>query len=172
MIVEHENLTTSDAELENNEKDNKEDNKYLSFIIGEEEYAISIEHVIEIIEMIKITPVPDMNSFTKGVMNLRSKIIPVMDVRLRFSMKEQDYSEKTCIIVVHVENKDVGLIVDTVTEVISIPKKCIEEPSHTYDRPNDQYVLGLAQVDNTVKIVLDIGMLVLFNTIPQTEEVA
>src|SRR3972149_6846013 len=107
----------SRSDIEEDEDDIQE-NKFLTFLIGEEYYGVGIEYVIEIIRMIKITPMPEMFNFIKGVVNLRGKVIPVMDVRLRFGLKESEYDDRTCIIVVSIGELEIGLIVDTVSEVI------------------------------------------------------
>ncbi|HKL27331.1 MAG TPA: chemotaxis protein CheW, partial [Desulfuromonadales bacterium] len=91
--------------------------KYLTFHLGKEDFGIEIRHVTEIIGIQKITEVPDMPDFVRGVINLRGQVIPVMDVRTRFRMQHRDYDERTCIVVVNVAEKTVGLVVDKVNEV-------------------------------------------------------
>jgi len=134
-----------------------QERKYLTFALGKEEYGIDIDDVREIIGIQYITEVPEMQSFIKGIINLRGKIIPVMDVRLRFGMPEKDYNERTSIIVVNIENKDVGLIVDTVSEVLDIPVKDIDSKVNEGDREN--YVAAFGKVSESVKILLDIQKL-------------
>lgn len=115
-----------DDEYEENE--DTLENKFLTFVINGEEYGIEIRHVTEIIGIQNITVVPDMPQYVKGVINLRGKVIPVMDVRLRFCMGARDYDERTCIIVIKIEGQSVGMIVDRVSEVLDIPKDNIEPP--------------------------------------------
>lgn len=93
--------------------------RFLTFRLANEDYGLEIRYVTEIIGIQKITEVPDMPCFVKGVINLRGKVIPVMDVRARFSLPERDYDERTCIVVVNVEEKSVGLVVDKVNDVAS-----------------------------------------------------
>jgi purine-binding chemotaxis protein CheW len=134
-----------------------QERKYLTFTLGKEEFGINIEDVREIIGIQKITEVPDMPIYIKGIINLRGKIIPVMCVRLKFSMLEKDYNDRTSIIVVDVEGQDVGLIVDTVSEVLDIPVKNID--TQVENKGNAEYVEGFGKIENSVKILLDIKKL-------------
>ena len=108
------------------------DQKLLTFSLGKEEYGVSILKVKELIGMMDITPVPKTPEFIKGVINLRGKIIPVMDLRIKFSMDAQDYDERTCIIVVEIvikgSQKLLGVVVDSVSEVVTISDEQIEPP--------------------------------------------
>ena len=134
------------------------ENKYLLFNIGNEIYGINIMLVTDIIELQKITEVPDMPDYIKGVINLRGKVIPAMDLRLRFSMDAREYDDRTCIIIVNVESTSIGFIVDTVSEVKDIMESDIEPPpnfrKHT---TRDRYISGLGKVDDEVKILLDVN---------------
>ncbi|MHC4886759.1 MAG: chemotaxis protein CheW [Planctomycetota bacterium] len=109
-----------DDELYDEDDEDTQENRFLTFRLGDEDYGIEIRHVIEIVGIQKITDVPDMPDFVKGVINLRGQVIPVMDVRLRFHMDPRDYDERTCVIVVQLETATVGLVVDTVQEVREI----------------------------------------------------
>ncbi|MGL6193770.1 MAG: chemotaxis protein CheW, partial [Thermoguttaceae bacterium] len=100
-------------------------NMYLTFRLGNEDYGIEIRYVTEIVGMQKITEVPDMPPFVKGVVNLRGQVIPVLDMRLRFNMESRNYDERTCIIVVNINGAQVGLVVDTVNEVRNIDDELI-----------------------------------------------
>ncbi|MGI6405935.1 MAG: chemotaxis protein CheW [Syntrophaceticus sp.] len=153
MLIENEVL---DAELlgDEEEEDTQQD-KYLTFFIDEEEYGIEIRYVTEIIRMQKITHVPDAADFIKGVINLRGKVIPVMDVRLRFGLEECSYDNHTCIIVINVEEQSVGLIVDRVSEVLDIPASEIEPPPKMYKGLKGRFLSGLGKVDDGVKILLN-----------------
>ena len=135
------------------------DKKYLTFRIGNEQYGVDIEHVMEIIEMIKITPMPETNEAIKGVINLRGKVIPIMDVRLRFSMEEKEYDARTCIIVVKVRELEIGLIVDTVSEVVEIPQDQIEPPPPVEHNSQQSFVMGMGKIDDEVAILLDLNQL-------------
>ena len=136
-----------------------DDNKFLTFKLGQEQYGVGIEHVIEIIEMIKITPIPDMNPYIKGVINLRGKVIAVMDVRLRFSMPAREFDDKTCIVVVTIDDMQIGLIVDSVCEVVDIPKDAIDPPPHHHRKTEAHYIMGIGKVGAEVNLLLDLTKL-------------
>ena len=143
--------------LVDDEDDSYQENKYLLFNIGNEMYGINIMIVTDIIELQKITEVPDMPEYIKGVINLRGKVIPVMDLRLRFGMPAREYDDRTCIIIVQVNNASIGVIVDTVAEVKDIFEKDIDAPPNfKKDNTRDRYISGLGKVDGEVKILLDV----------------
>lgn len=135
--------------------------KYLTFSLGDEEYGIGILKVKEIIGMMRITPVPQAPDFIKGVINLRGKVIPVIDLRLRFDMNESGYTERTCIIVVEIENSGaklhIGIVVDSVSEVLNIKASDIEDPPTFGTALNAECILGMAKTGGGVKILLDIA---------------
>ncbi len=137
------------------EDDDTQKDKYLTFHLAGEDYGIDIVFVTEIVGIQKITEIPDMPVFTKGVINLRGKVIPVMDVRLRFNMAERAYDERTCIIVVNINESIVGLVVDEVREVVTIPEAQVEPPPVTNKGQSSRYLKGLGKVDDEVKILLD-----------------
>jgi len=134
--------------------------KYLTFSLAEEEYGIGILKVKEIIGMMPITSVPRTPEFVKGVINLRGKVIPVMDLRLKFSMEAIPYSDRTCIIVVEIDSQDstvlIGIVVDAVSEVLNIKEEEIEETPAFGAKLNTDYILGMAKMEGGVKILLDI----------------
>ena len=134
--------------------------KYLTFSLDSEEYGIGILKIKEIIGMMEITPVPKTPEFVKGVINLRGKVIPVIDLRLRFGMSEDDYTERTCIIVVEVEGQIgtilMGIVVDAVSEVMNIKGEDIEQTPNFGTKLNTEYILGMAKTDSKVRILLDI----------------
>ena len=138
---------------------NKE-GKYLTFTLGEEEYGIGILKIKEIIGMMPVTSVPQTPDFVKGVINLRGKVIPVMDLRLRFNMESIDYTERTCIIVVEISGGTgtvlMGIVVDSVSEVLNIKAQDIEETPTFGTDLDTSYILGMAKMDGGVKILLDI----------------
>ncbi len=105
------------------EQEDTQKGKYLTFTLGNEIYGIGISHVIEIIGIQKITEVPDMPDYVRGVINLRGQVIPILDVRTRFMMPFRDYDERTCVVVVQVSERFIGLVVDTVNEVADIPRR-------------------------------------------------
>ncbi len=134
--------------------------KYLTFSLASEEYGISILKIKEIIGMMAITPVPQTPEFVKGVINLRGKVIPVLDLRLRFGMEAIDYTERTCIIVVEIEGAAgivmIGIVVDAVSEVLNIKGEDIEDTPTFGTRLNTDFILGMAKMGGGVKILLDI----------------
>ncbi len=134
--------------------------KYLTFSLSEEEYGIGILKVKEIIGMMSITSVPRTPEFVKGVINLRGKVIPVMDLRLKFAMEPIAYSDRTCIIVVETASDSgtvlIGIVVDAVSEVLNIKEAEIEESPSFGTTLNTGYILGMAKIGGGVKILLDI----------------
>jgi len=131
-------------------------NRYLTFRLGNEDYGVEIQYVTEIVGVQRITEVPDMPDFVKGVVNLRGQVIPIIDMRLRFHMPSRDYDERTCVIVIKLENMDVGLIVDTVQEVREIPAANVSPPPQLSRSEKSRYILGLGKVGAEVKILLDV----------------
>ncbi len=146
--------TTATIENEDTQKD-----KYLTFHLAGEDYGIEIRYVIEIIGIQKITDVPDMPSFIRGVINLRGKVIPVMDVRARFGLDARDYDDRTCIIVVNVDTTEVGLVVDEVSEVADIPESQVEPAPRTNKDIDGSYIQGMGKIGKQVKILLDVHRL-------------
>jgi purine-binding chemotaxis protein CheW len=134
--------------------------KYLTFSLANEEYGIGILKIKEIIGMMPITTVPQTPDFVKGVINLRGKVIPVLDLRRRFGMEPMVYTERTCIIVVEIAgtagNVMIGVVVDSVSEVLSIKGDVIEETPTFGTKLNTDYILGMAKIGKGVKILLDI----------------
>ena len=129
--------------------------KYLFFNLGNELYGINIKSITEIIEMLPITEVPDMPVYIKGVINLRGKVIPVMDLRLRFRMPEREYDDRNCIIVTRVEDASLGMIVDTVAEVHDIAADDIEQAPNYADEGKANYVEGVGKVEDRVTVLID-----------------
>jgi purine-binding chemotaxis protein CheW len=134
--------------------------KYLTFTLAGEEYGISILKVKEIIGMMPITTVPQTPVYVKGVINLRGKVIPVVDLRRKFGMDSMEYTERTCIIVVEIAGSSktipMGIVVDSVSEVLNIKSGDIEETPSFGNRLDTDYILGMAKVGGGVKILLDI----------------
>ncbi|MBN2125388.1 MAG: purine-binding chemotaxis protein CheW [Deltaproteobacteria bacterium] len=134
--------------------------KYLTFSLGGEEYGIGILKIKEIIGMMPVTSVPQTPPFVKGVINLRGKVIPVIDLRLRFGLEESPYTERTCIIVVEVEGSTgqvmIGIVVDSVSEVLNIKGESIEPTPSFGTETSTEYILGIAKMEGGVKILLDI----------------
>jgi purine-binding chemotaxis protein CheW len=130
--------------------------KYLTFRIASEDYGIAIANVTEIIGIQSITEIPEMADYIKGVINLRGKVIPVMDIRLRFKLPPREYDERTCIVVVEIDGTSVGLVVDTVNEVADIPEEQVE-PAPKSKRKGGSYIQGIGKIGQEVKILLDIN---------------
>lgn len=148
------------AELLNNEfefdmEEDTQKGKYLTFSLGNESYGIEIQYVTEIIGIQTITEIPELPDYVKGIINLRGKIIPVMDVRLRFKKEVKDYNDRTCIIVIDIMDLSIGLIVDSVAEVMNIPEQDIEVPPKMNKGYNNRFIKNIGKVGNEVKLLLD-----------------
>lgn len=148
---------------ENNEKQfskkNIEDtvkNKYLTFFIDNESFGIDIYHVLEIISVSAITWIPENPEAIKGIINLRGSIIPVIDVRIRFEKEERAYDEFTCIIVIEYEDNRIGLIVDTVNEVLYINENSISAPPNAKLKHQNKFIKGIGKVGDKVQLLLDL----------------
>jgi purine-binding chemotaxis protein CheW len=142
-----------EIELIEQEEDTQK-GRFLTFQIGNEIYGIEIKCVTEIIGIQPITEVPELPDYIKGIINLRGKIIPVMDVRLRFKKQSVEYNDRTCVVVIDIGNISIGLIVDHVSEVLSIPEEEIVAPPDVKNGGN-KYIKGIGKVGNEVKLLLD-----------------
>lgn len=132
--------------------------QYLIFSVEDEAFGIDINYVIEIIGMETISEVPDVEEYIKGVINLRGKIIPVMDVRLKLHKPSKEYNDRTCIIVVAINGVYVGLIIDEVLEVIHIaPENIMPPPKSGKEKDNisSRYVRGIARINDMVRLLID-----------------
>ncbi len=149
--------------------------KYLTFTLADEEYGIGILKIKEIIGMMPFTAVPQTPHYVKGVINLRGKVIPVMDLRLRFGMEAIDYTDRTCIIVVEISgeasNVMIGIVVDTVSEVLNIKSDDIEDTPSFGTTLDTDYILGMAKTEGGVKILLDIDKVLRTDEIAMLTEV-
>ena len=157
--------TTSEVETGNGKK-TFEAGKFLTFKLGEESYGVAVLKIREIIRMQKITPVPQMPHYVKGVINLRGKVIPVIDMRLKFSIGKDEVTERTCIVVVQIETGEgittsVGLIVDAVEEVMTITDDEVEETPDLGGQFDGEYILGIAKIKGEVKTLLDIDQVIM-----------
>jgi purine-binding chemotaxis protein CheW len=155
---------------------NNPESKYLTFSLGAEEYGIGILKIKEIIGMMPITPVPRTPAFVKGVINLRGKVIPVMNLRLKFRMEEIPYTERTCIIVVETRWVRgallIGIVVDSVSEVLNIKNGEIEETPVLGADLDTDFILGIAKINGGVKILLDIDRVLSTNETAITDKAA
>lgn len=151
--------------------------KYLTFVLGKESYGVAVLKIREIIRMQDITLVPQMPDYIKGVINLRGKIIPVVDLRLKFCLSKAETTERTCIVVVQVSlpsrsSLAMGMVVDAVEEVINIGAGDIEETPDFGAKLDTEYILGMAKIKGAVKTLLDIDKVVAAETIESLKQVA
>lgn len=136
------------------EEEDTQKGKYLTFSIGKEMYGLEIKYVTEIIGIQAITEVPELPEYIRGIVNLRGKIIPVMDVRLRFKKDFKEYNDRTCVVVIDIKDISIGLIVDSVSEVISIAEEEIVPPPDINKIAN-RFIKGIGKAGNEVKLILD-----------------
>jgi purine-binding chemotaxis protein CheW len=150
--------------------------KYLTFTLAGEEYGIGILKIKEIIGMMSVTAVPKTPDFVKGVINLRGKVIPVIDLRMRFGLEASDYTERTCIVVVEISSGAndilIGLVVDSVSEVLNIKSGDIEDTPAFGAKVQTGVILGMAKMEGGVKILLDIDKVIGSDTLAFLEEAA
>lgn len=136
------------------EEDTQQD-RYLTFSLGNQIFGIEIKFVTEIIGIQPITEVPEMPDYVKGIINLRGKIIPVIDVRLKFRKDPAEYNDRTCIIVIDIHEISIGLIVDNVAEVLTITGENIVPPPDYRTGFQNRYIKGIGKSDKDVKLLLD-----------------
>ena len=141
-------VNTSDAE-------DTQHGRFLTFQLGNEIFGIEISYVTEIIGMQEITAVPEVPIYIKGIINLRGKIIPLIDVRLKFHKEEAPYNDRTCIIVININDVSAGLIVDQVTEVCAIQDQDIAPPLDNRTGIENKYIKGIGKVNKGVTLLLD-----------------
>ena len=133
-----------------------EDRQFVTFIIGGETYGTEVLSVQEIIGMTEITHVPNTLAFMKGVINLRGSVVPVVDMRVKFDMEERAYDAFTVIIIVEVRQRQIGMIVDSVSDVAAIPADSIQSTPHLSSKIEANYIKGIGQVDEKLVILLDV----------------
>lgn len=148
-----------------------ESSKFLTFQLQDEEYGLEILKVKEILRLLDITSVPQTPDYVRGVVNLRGQVIPVVDLRLKFGMNEVEDSKRTCIIVVDVNGVMMGIVVDTVSEVMDISGESIEETPSFGTKLNTDYILGMGKVQGGVKILLDIDKVLTSDEMKQLSKV-
>lgn len=130
--------------------------KVIVFQLKDEEYAVSVDQVGSIERLQSITRVPQTADFVKGVINLRGVVTPIIDLRVRFGIDETEYSDSTRIIIVYLDDLEVGLIVDVANDVIDIPESSIEPPPEVVGAVNVDYIAGVAKLENRLLILLDL----------------
>ncbi len=149
-------IQTEEPQVASNERDAQK-GKYMTFKSGNEYFGLKIQYVNEIIQFQSITAIPETEDYIKGLINLRGKVIPVIDVRLRFKQEPFEYNDRTCIIVINVKSTVVGLIVEKIAEVVEIKEENILPPPTIgrVDKAHHKYVYGIGKVGDTVKLLLD-----------------
>lgn len=140
--------------------ENKIDDLYMIFIIDNKKYALSSKYILEIIEMLPITKVPFLPKYMKGIINLRSTIIPVMDARMRIDIEPIEYNERTCIIIIENNKDKIGLIVDAVNEVITIPPNKNMKITSNKGEYKENFIQGISEINNEIQLILDCDELV------------
>lgn len=142
---------------ENTATENLDDlnGRFLTFYIGAAIYGLELLHVIEIIKIQGITKIPNVPCYIKGIINLRGKIVPVIDVRVKFGQEEKEPDEKTCIIVVDIESMHVGLVVDSVSEVVSVDKSDLASPPSFSSNENNKYLQSVANLQDRIVLNID-----------------
>ena len=131
--------------------------KYMTFKSGNECFGLKIQYVNEIIQFQAVTAVPETEDYIKGLINLRGKVIPVIDVRLRFKQEPFEYNDRTCIMVISVKSTVVGLVIDKIAEVVEIKEENILPPPTIgrVEKMHHKYVYGIGKVGDSVKLLLD-----------------
>jgi len=149
-------------EIKEELEDDAQRGKFMTFRTGKEYFGINISYVNEIIMMQPITAIPEAEDYIKGLINLRGKIIPVIDVRTRFKMEPQEYTDRTCIIVINVKTTVIGLIVEQIAEVDTISEDDIVTPPSLghKEHEHNKYVYGLARTGDSVKLLIDTEKLI------------
>lgn len=138
------------------EQDDARQNMFMTFKCGKESFGIEIKYVEEIIQYQAITPVPEVEDYIKGLINLRGKIVPVIDVRMRFGQEALEYTDRTCIIVINVKNIVVGLIIESIAKVVTIEaENILPPPTLSHGPEQNKYVYGIGKIGDEVKLLLD-----------------
>ncbi len=145
--------------------------KFLTFALCNEEYGVEILRVREIIGVMDITTVPQTPGYIKGVINLRGKVIPVIDLRLKFIMQEEKYTQETCVIVVEVNSTQIGIIVDSVSEVVDISSREIEEAPPFGQGIDTSFMMGMGKVKEKIIILLNIEMVLSSEELEQIKQI-
>ena len=143
--------------MEEQTEEDLQKGQFMTFQTGREYFGIGISYINEIIQMQPITAVPEVEDYIKGLINLRGKIIPVIDIRVRFKMEPLEYTDRTCIIVINVKSMVIGIIVEKIAEVVTITDDDIVPPPTLGRRDSEQnkYVYGLARIGDSIKLLLD-----------------
>ncbi len=162
--------TVDKQQVYNDLNDAVDTNQYVTFLIGNEVYGVEVLRVQEIIGMTRVTQVPNSMHFMKGVINLRGTVVPVVDMRLRFTMEEKDYDNFTVILIVEVKGTMIGMIVDSVSDVVNIPVKDIQDTPHFSANIRTDYIKGIGRIDEDLVIVLDVDKILSHEEIEKIEQ--
>ncbi|MET0342838.1 MAG: chemotaxis protein CheW [Polyangiales bacterium] len=149
----------SDAELFDDDDDGHVEDTFLTFHVADEEYAVPVAHVTEIVRLQKTYAMPDVPDYIRGVINLRGKVIPLLDVRSRFGLSETGYTDRTVVVVLDLDETVTGLVVDGVSEVVEIPPSEIEPAGRSQNQRQKPMVKGLGKRENRVCFILDVNAL-------------
>ncbi|MCX6148700.1 MAG: chemotaxis protein CheW [Candidatus Kapabacteria bacterium] len=136
--------------------DDTQDNKFLTFLLNNENFAIEIEYIIEIIGIQKITHIPDLPLFIKGIVNLRGKVIPIIDLRMRFGFEQIDFDERTCIIILNFNEQFYGIIVDRVLEVVFILEEDIDKEAINEFNVFNKFIKNVSKFNDKILANLDV----------------
>jgi purine-binding chemotaxis protein CheW len=147
-------MAEADRPINGETEEDTQKGKFLTFSLGSEFYGLEIAYVTEIIGIQPITEIPELPDYVRGIINLRGKIVPVMDVRLRFKKPFREYNDRTCVIVIDIQDISVGLIVDSVSEVLTIAEENIVPPPDIKAAQN-RYIKGIGKVEGDIKLLLD-----------------
>lgn len=148
----------NETDLDDFDDEESLEDTYLTFSVAEEDYALHVGHVIEIVRLQRIFAVPDVERYIRGVINLRGKIIPLLDVRLRFGLPEQPYTDRTVVVVVEVDGVPTGLVVDGVFDITEFPPESLEASPNVRGGPS--LVRALGKRGDRVSFVIDVPTLV------------
>lgn len=148
------------AQIEKNNNTNSDELQLVSFNIGTEEFGVEILKVQEINRMVEITKVPQAPHYVEGVINLRGKVIPIIDLRKRFNLDVKEYDKNTRIVVVDISGSIMGMIVDAVSEVLRLPSSTIEPPPEIVTGLNAEYIKGVAKLEDRLLIFLDLSRVI------------
>lgn len=141
--------------LQEEQEEDMQHGRYLTFSLENETFGISINYVNEIIGMQKINEIPEVSSFVKGIINLRGSIIPIIDMRLRFKKQPCEYDDRTCIVIVNIDGIVAGLIVDKVAEVLNIDDSQISPPPDYRTGFQSRYIKGIGKLKDCIILLLD-----------------
>lgn len=158
MVISMEEIMEEmEQEEELAEEEDIRQGKYMTFQVEQDVFGIELKYVSEIIQMQPVTPIPEVEPFIEGLINLRGKIIPVIDVAKRFEKTSAEYNDRTCVIVIEVKGIEVGLVINSIAEVVSIEEADILPPPNTMHTSSAQnkFISGIGKVDGKVKLLLD-----------------